>query len=116
MAKIAPIYSLSGKRVWVAGRGGMVGPALLRRLGTENCTVITAPRDVLDLTRQRDVEEWMQEWQPQAIFLAVAKVGGIVANMTSPAGLLADNLTIATNVIQAAATSGVEKLIYLGSS
>ena len=58
----------------------------------------------------------MQEWQPQAIFLAAAKVGGIVANMTSPADFLGDNLTITTNVIQAAANSGVEKLLYLGSS
>ena len=58
----------------------------------------------------------MREWRPQAIFLAAAKVGGIVANMTSPADFLYDNLTIATNVIHAAATSGVEKLLFLGSS
>lgn len=116
MGEIAPIYSLSGKRVWVAGHGGMVGSALLRRLQTENCTLLTAPRDSLDLTRQRDVEEWMQKWQPQAIFLAAAKVGGIVANMTSPADFLGDNLTIAANVIHTAAATRVEKLLFLGSS
>jgi GDP-L-fucose synthase len=67
-------------------------------------------------SRVRGTSKWMQEWQPQAIFLAAAKVGGIVANMTSPADFLGDNLTIATNVIRAAANSGVEKLLYLGSS
>ena len=94
----------------------MVGSALLRRLQLEGCTIITAPRDVLDLRRQQDVEEWMAEWKPQAVFLAAAKVGGIVANSSSPADFLEDNLTIATNVIHAAAKNGVEKLLYLGSS
>ena len=88
MVEAQPIYSLRGKSVWVAGHAGMVGSALLRRLQLEGCSIITAPRDVLDLRRQQDVEEWMAEWKPQAVFLAAAKVGGIVANNSSPAEFL----------------------------
>ena len=116
MGETQPIYSLRGKSVWVAGHAGMLGSALVRRLQLEGCSIITAPREVLDLRRQQDVEEWMAEWKPQAVFLAAAKVGGIVANNSSPADFLEDNLTISTNVIHAEANSGVEKLLYLGSS
>ena len=116
MEKAAPIYSLRGKRVWVAGHNGMVGSALMRRLSNEDCILITASREELDLTRQEDVESWMREMRPAAIFLAAAKVGGIVANMTSPADFLNDNLMISANVIHAAETNGVEKLLFLGSS
>ena len=116
MVEAQPIYSLRGKSVWVAGHAGMVGSALLRRLQLEGCSIITAPREVLDLRRQQDVEEWMAAWKPEAVFLAAAKVGGIVANNSSPADFLEDNLTINTNVIHAAAKNGVEKLLYLGSS
>jgi GDP-L-fucose synthase len=116
MEQPASIYSLRGKRVWVAGHTGMVGSALMRRLQSEDCILITASRQELDLTRQRDVEGWMRERRPQAIFLAAAKVGGIVANMTSPADFLNDNLMISANVIHAAAANGIEKLLFLGSS
>jgi GDP-L-fucose synthase len=116
MVDAAPIYNLKGKRVWVAGHNGMVGSALMRRLDGEDCTLITAPHQALDLTRQADVEAWMEERRPQAVFLAAARVGGIVANNTRPADFLEDNLTIATNVIHAAAANGVEKLLFLGSS
>ena len=116
MVEAAPIYSLRGKRVWVAGHSGMVGSALMRRLQSEDCTIVTASRQELDLTRQEDVESWMREMRPEAIFLAAAKVGGIVANMTSPADFLNDNLMISANVIHAAAAYGVEKLLFLGSS
>ena len=116
MEQAAPIYSLRGKRVWVAGHNGMVGSALMRRLQNEDCILITASRQELDLTRQEDVESWMRDMRPAAIFLAAAKVGGIVANMTSPADFLNDNLMISANVIHAAATNGVEKLLFLGSS
>ena len=94
----------------------MVGSALMRRLRSEDCTLITASRQELDLTRQEDVESWMRKMRPEAIFLAAAKVGGIVANMTSPADFLNDNLMISANVIHAAAANGVEKLLFLGSS
>jgi GDP-L-fucose synthase len=94
----------------------MVGSALLRRLQQAECTLLMVGREDLDLTRQRDVEEWLAESRPQAIVLAAAKVGGIVANESSPVQFLYDNLAIAGNVIHAAAVSGVEKLLYLGSS
>ncbi len=109
-------YSLRNKKVWVAGHNGMVGSALLRRLAREDCYVLTADRSELDLTRQTDVEKWMAACRPQAIFMSAAKVGGILANDSNPVPFLYDNVAIATNVIHAAAASGVEKLLYLGSS
>ena len=116
MSEAVPTYILKGKRVWVAGHGGMVGSALSRRLEREHCILVTAPHSALDLTRQSDVEAWMDERRPEAVFLAAARVGGIVANSTSPVDFLEDNLSIATNVIHAAARGGVEKLLFLGSS
>ncbi|MGB6907005.1 MAG: NAD-dependent epimerase/dehydratase family protein, partial [Methyloceanibacter sp.] len=95
MSSIGPIYSLKGKRVWVAGHRGMVGSALLRRLAQEDCTVLTVGRQDLDLRRQAEVEAWMKATEPQAVFLAAAKVGGIVANDRWPAQFLYDNLAIA---------------------
>lgn len=116
MATTEPIYSLRGKRVYVAGHRGMVGAALLRRLQREDCRLLTADREELDLTRQADVDAWMQKNRPEAVFLAAAKVGGIVANDSAPAQFIYDNLLIAANVIHAAASAGVEKLLFLGSS
>lgn len=116
MPEALPIYSLRGKRVWVAGHRGMVGSALMRRLEREDCIFVTASRRELDLTRQESVEGWIRETHPEAIFLAAAKVGGIEANSMLPADFLVDNLTISTNVIHAAASNGVEKLLFLGSS
>jgi len=109
-------YPLKGKRVWVAGHRGMVGQAIVRRLGSEDCEILSADRATLDLRRQTDVERWVAEARPQAVFLAAAKVGGILANDTRPAEFLAENLAIQTNVIEAARRSGVEKLLFLGSS
>jgi GDP-L-fucose synthase len=116
MSGLQKSYSLKDKRVWVAGHRGMVGSALLRRLEREDCILITVDRADVDLTRQDQVEGWMSEARPQAIFLAAAKVGGIVANDTAPVGFLYDNLSIAANVIHAAAAIGVDKLLFLGSS
>ncbi|AMS40559.1 GDP-L-fucose synthase [Aminobacter aminovorans] len=110
------LYPLAGKRVWVAGHRGMVGSALMRRLAREGCEVITAGRDTVDLTRQAEVEAWLGETRPQAVLLAAAKVGGILANATYPAAFLYENLAIETNVIHAAHKIGVEKLLFLGSS
>jgi GDP-L-fucose synthase len=111
-----PIFSLAGKRVWVAGHRGMVGSALVRRLGREECNLVTADRHQLDLTRQADVEAWIDQARPQVIFLAAAKVGGILANDTYPADFLYDNLMIEANIIHSAHRYGVEKLLFLGSS
>ena len=110
------LYPLSGKKVWVAGHRGMVGSALLRRLAREDCEVITAERAALDLTRQAAVESWMADNRPQLVVLAAAKVGGILANDSAPGPFLHDNLAIQTNVIHAAWTCDVEKLVFLGSS
>ena len=111
-----PAYRLAGKRVWVAGHNGMVGSALVRRLATEDCEIVTASRAELDLTRQADVEAWMEGARPDVVFLAAAKVGGIQANDSFPADFLYANLAIETNVLAAAHQTGVEKLMMLGSS
>ena len=109
-------YELSGKRVFVAGHGGMVGSALLSRLAREDCEILTAERAHLDLRRQAETEAWFEQNRPQAVFMAAAKVGGIVANRDLPAEFIYDNLAIAINVMRAAHQTGVEKLLYLGSS
>ncbi|HRJ68249.1 MAG TPA: GDP-L-fucose synthase [Beijerinckiaceae bacterium] len=109
-------YALAGKRVFVAGHTGMVGGALVRRLANEGCTILVAPRSSADLRRQAEVESWMAENRPQAVFLAAARVGGIHANNTYRGDFIYDNLAIAMNIIHAAHLNGVEKLMFLGSS
>lgn len=109
-------FSLAGKRVWVAGHRGMVGSALVRRLAAENCEVLTAGRDTLDLLDQAAVREWTAREKPDAVFLAAAKVGGILANDSFPADFLYQNLVIETNIVDAAHRADVAKLCFLGSS
>ncbi len=111
-----PDYALRGKRVWVAGHRGMAGSAIVRRLATEDCEVLTVGRDQIDLRRQEAVEAWMAKTRPEAVFMAAATVGGILANSTRPATFLYDNLAIEANVIHAAWQTGVERLLFLGSS
>ena len=113
---ISPSYTLRTKRVWVAGHRGLVGSALVRRLQSEDCEVLTAGRDRADLRSPEQTERWMAEMRPQAVFVAAAKVGGIHANSTRPADFLYDNLMIQANVVEAARRTGVEKLMILGSS
>lgn len=108
-------FPLTGKSIYVAGHGGMVGQALVRRLEREDCTILTAPRSV-DLCDQSTVDEWFGEHRPDAVILAAARVGGIMANATRPAEFLYDNLAIATTVIEAAHRHAVAKLLFLGSS
>ena len=109
-------YRLEGKRVWVAGHLGLVGAAITRRLASERCELIAVGRDRLDLRHPQAVEAWMAETLPQAVFVAAAKVGGIHANSTFPADFLYDNLMIESSIIHAAHKTGVEKLLFLGSS
>ena len=109
-------YDLTGKRIFVAGHRGMVGAALVRRLGREGCTVLTAGRADADLTRQAEVEAWMAAQRPDAVIVAAAKVGGILANDSLPADFLYENLMIEANLVQAAHRTEVEKLLFLGSS
>jgi GDP-L-fucose synthase len=109
-------FELKGKTVFVAGHGGMVGGALLRRLASQDVKLLTASRSEVDLRDQAAVDKWFDAKRPQAVFLAAAKVGGIVANNTLRGEFIYDNLIIATNVIHAAHISGAEKLMFLGSS
>jgi len=109
-------FELKGKTVFVAGHRGMVGAALVRRLAQEGVELLTAGRGELDLRDQAAVFDWFAKKRPQVVFLAAAKVGGIVANNTLRAEFLYDNIAIAANAIQAAHVSGAEKLMFLGSS
>jgi GDP-L-fucose synthase len=109
-------FDLSGKRVWIAGHRGMVGGALVRRLATENCEILTAPRPDVDMRNQAQVDMWMKVHKPQVVFVAAAKVGGIQANNTRPAEFLYDNLMIEANIIHKSYEIGVEKLVFLGST
>jgi len=110
------LFPLRGKRVYVAGHRGMAGGAIVRRLASEGCEVVTATRGEVDLTRQRDTEEWLSEAKPDAVFVAAARVGGILANNERPAEFLYENLAIETNLIHAAYRVGMKKLLFLGSS
>jgi GDP-L-fucose synthase len=111
------IFPVAGKRVFVAGHRGMVGSAVERALRARgDCEVITAGRDVMDLRNQASVEAWFQTNRPDAVVLAAAKVGGILANDTFPADFIYENLMIEANVIHAAHRADVAKLLFLGSS
>lgn len=113
----APVlFPLAGKRVWVAGHRGMVGSAIVRRLASENCEILTATRTEVDLKDPAAVRAFVGDTRPDAIFMAAAKVGGILANDTQPADFLYDNLMIAANVTEAAHRHDVSKLLFLGSS
>ncbi|TIL71118.1 MAG: GDP-L-fucose synthase [Mesorhizobium sp.] len=109
-------FDLRGKRVFVAGHRGMVGSAILRRLADEDCEVLTASRDELDLMDQAGVRRWMAGHRPDAVVMAAAKVGGILANNRLPVDFLQDNLIMQTNVIESAFRNEVQKLLFLGSS
>ena len=109
-------FELRGKTVYVAGHRGMVGAALVRRLAREDVQLVTVDRREVDLCNQAAVFDWFARTRPQVIFLAAAKVGGIVANNTLRAEFIYDNIAIAANVIQAAHIHGTEKLMFLGSS
>lgn len=109
-------YVLEGKKVWVAGHRGMVGGALARRLDAENCEILLAGREVVDLTYQSAVQDWMSESRPDCIVLAAAKVGGIHANNSVPVDFLQNNLLIQNNILAAAHENDVERLLFLGSS
>ena len=109
-------FELRDKKVFVAGHRGMVGGALVRRLASEGVELLAVPRSEVDLRDQAQVAGWFAKNRPQVVFLAAAKVGGIVANNTLRAEFIYDNLIMATNVIHAAHQNGVEKLMFLGSS
>jgi len=104
-------------RVYVAGHRGLVGSAIMRRLGGEGfVNLIVRTRTELDLTSQAAVEAFFREERPEYVFLAAAEVGGILANQTFPGDFIRENLLIQTNVIDQAYRYGVKKLLFLGSS
>ena len=109
-------FELANRRIFVAGHRGMVGSALLRRLSREGCDLLTTSRDKVDLREHQLVRQWFTQERPDAVILAAATVGGIHANSTRRAEFIYDNLMIAANVIDAAHASGVQKLMFLGSS
>ena len=110
------VYKLTGKRIWVAGHRGMVGGSVVRRLKLEDCEIITAGRDELDLLDQKAVLNWMTKSRPDCVVVAAAKVGGIHANNTAPVDFLGNNLVIQNNIFSAAHVCDVERLLFLGSS
>ena len=113
----APVlFPLTGKRVWVAGHRGLLGSAVVRRLRSEACEILTADRSVADLRRQDQAEAFIASARPDAVVVAAATVGGILANSTYPADFIYDNMMIAANVIEAARRADVAKLLYVGSS
>src|ERR1051325_5154919 len=110
------IYPLKGRRVFVSGHRGMVGSALIRRIRAEDCLILTATREELDLRDQKAVGDWFVANLPDTVFVAAAHVGGIYENATHPGEFLYDNLAIAANIIEVARRTAVRKLMFLGSS
>lgn len=105
------------KKVFIAGHNGMVGSAIARKLSQESaCELLLRSRNELDLTNQGQVAEFFAANRPDEVYLAAAKVGGILANNSFPADFIQQNLLIQSNVIESAFRSGVKKLLFLGSS
>jgi GDP-L-fucose synthase len=113
---MSEFFSLQAKKILVAVHRGMVGAAVVRRLASEGCEILTLGRDKADLTRQAETEAAIAELKPDAIVMAAAKVGGILANDTYPATFLYENLAIETNLIEGAQRAGVTRFLMLGSS
>ena len=109
-------FSLDNLKVWVPGSNGMVSSAIIKKLKTENCKIITSTRNQLDLTDKIKVFEFYKSNQPDVVILSAAKVGGIHANNTYPVDFLLENLFIQNNIISGAHNFSVKKLLFLGSS
>ena len=110
-------FSLDGRRVWVAGHGGMVGSAVVRRLKKEPIgELITATSSEVDLTRQHATEDFVASTRPDVAIIAAARVGGIQANRSAQGQFLYENLMIAANAVEACRQAGVAKVVILGSS
>jgi GDP-L-fucose synthase len=111
-----PAFPLKGRRVWLAGHGGLLGSALRRRLEREDCEVVFALRADLDLRRADDALAFARDRRPEAVILSAARAGGVQENLAEPAAFLADNLQIATSVMAAAQGAGTEKLLFVASA
>lgn len=110
------LFELIGKKVWLTGHTGMLGQAILPKLQALDCHVLLVEHQELDLTRQAEVEGWIAQNRPDAVIHCAALVGGIEANRTRPAEFLHQNLAMSCNVIHAAATHKIQKLLAFGSS
>ena len=107
----------SNSKIYVAGNTGLVGSAIIRMLKSKGYTnILSTPHSNWDLRNQEDVNRFFRINEPDYVFLAAAKVGGIGANSEEPADFIYDNLMIQTNIIDAAYRNGVKKLLFLGSS
>ena len=109
-------FSLKNKKIWVAGHNGMVGKAIVKALRDRKLNVLTINKSELDLTNQSKTFNWIKKNKPQTIFIAAAKVGGILTNSLNQTEFLYQNLMIQNNIIRSAAENDVQKLIFLGSS
>jgi GDP-L-fucose synthase len=109
-------FRLNGQRVYVAGHTGMVGSAIVRRLGQEVCEILTVDHRELVLTQQRATEIWLAAARPHVVVVAAGRVGSIMANSTYPVEFLADNLAMELNLIRASYSVGIQKLLFLGPS
>ena len=108
--------SLKNKKVFVAGHKGLVGQSLCRRLEKENCKILYVNKKTLDLRDFNKTDKWLKLNKPDYIFIAAARVGGILANSSYPADFIYDNLSIATNLIHLSHKNNIKKVLYLGSS
>ena len=111
-----PIFSLTGKKIYVAGHNGMVGSAIIRRLKQIDCDCLTVNSSDLDLMKINDVDNWFKENKPDVVFMAAAKVGGIHANNSYPVDFLYENIVIQNSLILNSHKYKVKKLMFLGSS
>lgn len=109
-------FFLNNLKVWVPGSSGMVSSAIIKKLKTEDCEIITSTRNQLDLTNKIKVFEFYKLNKPDVVILSAAKVGGIHANSTYPVDFLLENLFIQNNIISGAHNFSVKKLLFLGSS
>ena len=104
----------SDSKIYVSGHKGLVGSSIVEKLISKGHTnIITATREEVDLTNQKSVEEFFEKEKAEYVFLAAAKVGGIVANRDHPAEFIRDNLLIQTNIIDASYRHGAKKLLFL---
>ena len=113
---MAPHFEIAGKSIFVAGHNGLVGQALVRRLDGDGARIIAASRTELDLRDQAATKAFLRDMAPDAVIVAAATVGGILANSTFPVDFLNDNLLIETNLISGAHETGIDRLLFLGSS
>jgi len=108
--------SLKNKKIFVAGHTGLVGQSLSRRLEKEKCKILLVNKKSLDLRDANKTDKWLKLNKPDYIFIAAARVGGILENSSYPANFIYDNLSIALNLIHLSYTNNVKKILYLGSS